>query len=321
MYSLGAAFYHLTSGQPPFEAETTVALMMKHIQEPLTPLYVVNPKAPADLCDVIHRVMSKDPNDRYEDYDDLVAELRQVELHRRSKEAERQALIDAEPPPLAAGDSETAVISAPAGPEAAPELLPKPPRRAPEARLIDIPMPPEKSHYLTRLISGLAIFALILAAVTLLMRETPDEGGTRRSGFALLMNKLLGEGQGESRWTAEEERLQAYEDTRVRMNLVNAASQNFNFKMGRYPHTVAELMEKGLVTVKTSQDAWGREFRIYAPKKWIVSFGMDGIEGNADDFQLDQDGAWLGVPLEVRDMDKEKKAVPDVERHGKPETL
>ncbi len=64
-YSLAVVAYEMIIGRPPFEAETPLAIVLKHITEPLTPPIVINPRVPQPVSDVISKALNKDPNDRY----------------------------------------------------------------------------------------------------------------------------------------------------------------------------------------------------------------------------------------------------------------
>ena len=64
-YSLAVLAYEMLLGRPPFEGETPLAIVLKHITEPLTPPVSVNPRVPQAVSDVISKALSKDPNDRY----------------------------------------------------------------------------------------------------------------------------------------------------------------------------------------------------------------------------------------------------------------
>ncbi|MFN7942775.1 MAG: serine/threonine-protein kinase [Thermoanaerobaculia bacterium] len=76
IYSLGATFYHLLSGAPPFAADTPVGVLLQHVGGQLTPLRQRNPRVPPAVAAVIERMLEKDPARRYADYDQLIADLR-----------------------------------------------------------------------------------------------------------------------------------------------------------------------------------------------------------------------------------------------------
>jgi len=79
MYSLGATLYHMVCGQVPFPAATYKRIRELHLREPLPSPRGSMPELPESLCDVISKMMAKDPQDRYQSYEELIADLRRVE--------------------------------------------------------------------------------------------------------------------------------------------------------------------------------------------------------------------------------------------------
>ncbi len=75
VYSLGATFYYLLTGRPPF-AEGTVAqkLLCHQMREP-RPLREVRPDVPEGLAAVLARMMAKAPSDRYQTPADVAEAL------------------------------------------------------------------------------------------------------------------------------------------------------------------------------------------------------------------------------------------------------
>ncbi|MBN2134622.1 MAG: protein kinase [Acidobacteria bacterium] len=71
IYSLGATFYHLMAGEPPFHASTPFEYLKKHINEPLIPLKERNPLVPELISDIIYKMMEKNPKDRYQSYKEI----------------------------------------------------------------------------------------------------------------------------------------------------------------------------------------------------------------------------------------------------------
>lgn len=75
MYSLGCALYHLLSGEPPFVAQTAVALLLKHVNEPPAPLRTKAPGVPPKLAAIIERLLRKKASERFATYEDLLSAL------------------------------------------------------------------------------------------------------------------------------------------------------------------------------------------------------------------------------------------------------
>ncbi len=64
-YSLGVILYLLTTGELPFDAETPLAVAIKHISEPLPTIQSVSPNVPETVERVILRATAKDPAHRF----------------------------------------------------------------------------------------------------------------------------------------------------------------------------------------------------------------------------------------------------------------
>ncbi|MFH0980220.1 MAG: serine/threonine-protein kinase [Planctomycetota bacterium] len=78
IYSLGATFYHMTTGRVPFEGATPSAVMHKHLKEPLVPADHVNTDLSAGIGEIIEVMMAKARDDRYATTRDLIADLQAV---------------------------------------------------------------------------------------------------------------------------------------------------------------------------------------------------------------------------------------------------
>ncbi len=75
IYSLGVMLYEMVTGQAPYEAETPMAVMLKHIQAPLPPPRTIRHDLPNALERIILKTMAKRPEARYQTATDLVADL------------------------------------------------------------------------------------------------------------------------------------------------------------------------------------------------------------------------------------------------------
>jgi eukaryotic-like serine/threonine-protein kinase len=76
MYSLGATFYHCVTGQLPFQAKSAREFLLKHAAEQLVPPHVVAPdRVDEATSEIVCTMMAKNPDDRYQHYDDLISAL------------------------------------------------------------------------------------------------------------------------------------------------------------------------------------------------------------------------------------------------------
>ncbi len=78
VYALGVVLYEMLTGRTPFDAETTVGIALKHLQETPTPIQQLNPRVPTSVAAIVNRAMAKDPAQRYEDAGALAGALRAV---------------------------------------------------------------------------------------------------------------------------------------------------------------------------------------------------------------------------------------------------
>jgi serine/threonine protein kinase len=64
-YSLGAVFYEILTGKPPFTGSDLMELVHAHIAQTPVPPCLVNRNIPEVLSDIIMKLMAKNPEDRY----------------------------------------------------------------------------------------------------------------------------------------------------------------------------------------------------------------------------------------------------------------
>ncbi|NLF94427.1 MAG: protein kinase, partial [Oligosphaeraceae bacterium] len=78
IYSLGATLYHALSGGYPFQTTDLNEMALKHLCEPLLPLRERVPDVPAPLARLVEVMMAKRPQHRYQNYEQLQADLARV---------------------------------------------------------------------------------------------------------------------------------------------------------------------------------------------------------------------------------------------------
>jgi serine/threonine-protein kinase len=79
LYSLGATFYHLLTGQPPFRGESALAIAYHQVHTAPAPLNAVRPDVPPPLAGAILRMLAKKPEDRFPSAESLLQELRKID--------------------------------------------------------------------------------------------------------------------------------------------------------------------------------------------------------------------------------------------------
>jgi eukaryotic-like serine/threonine-protein kinase len=78
LYSLGVVLYEALTGELPYTADNPIAVSMKHVNEPLRPPVELNSRIPKGMNALVTKLLSKDPEDRYADADELADDLWRV---------------------------------------------------------------------------------------------------------------------------------------------------------------------------------------------------------------------------------------------------
>ncbi len=76
IYALGATLFEMVSGAPPFEADSSMSLMMMHLNNLPPDLRRMRPDAPEGLVQIIEKSLAKDPADRFQSAAEMAAALR-----------------------------------------------------------------------------------------------------------------------------------------------------------------------------------------------------------------------------------------------------
>lgn len=75
IYSFGATAYHLFAGHPPYRGASPFDVAVQHVQNEPTPLGEIRPDLPAELCAMVHKMMAKRPEDRYQSGREIAKEI------------------------------------------------------------------------------------------------------------------------------------------------------------------------------------------------------------------------------------------------------
>jgi hypothetical protein len=299
MYSLGATFYHLVVGKPPFDGPNPTQIMMKHVTAPLVPARNINPEVPIEFDDVLRRCMAKEPSSRYLDYSDLVADLGRIKLQYLAKE--RGSLV------TGMGDMPTMRV----GPGGMP-VAPGGPARRGDKSLIGQALAAEAAEeavipiwrYFAMGTGALMVLLAIAFAILLSARPStsPAEqqaSGTAPTGLKILVDRLAAQASSDAPTAPPPDSdYLAYLATREIVEELGRAMFTFSVEKGRQADSIIELARSGAAVeiYDTSArgvplDGWGRPLDYARGQQVIVSMGLDGRPSTPDDIRCDAEGA------------------------------
>jgi formylglycine-generating enzyme required for sulfatase activity len=128
IYSLGVVLYEMATGRVPFEAETPLAVVLKHITDPLPLPSTVNPDVPEGVERVVLKAMAKEPDDRFGSAGEM-ADVLQEAVGSGAIAISSPAEVEAKTLPLPAAE-----IAPPTAPDAAPPSVTPAPAALPRRR-------------------------------------------------------------------------------------------------------------------------------------------------------------------------------------------
>ncbi|MCB8945124.1 MAG: protein kinase [Ardenticatenaceae bacterium] len=79
IYSLGVMLFQMVTGKLPFDADTPLAVVMKHVNEPVPMPVSFNPNVPFRLQEVILKALEKEPERRFQSANEMVSALRRAQ--------------------------------------------------------------------------------------------------------------------------------------------------------------------------------------------------------------------------------------------------
>ena len=78
IYSLGIILFEMLTGKQPYEADTPMAVAIKHITDPVPRILTANPNLPTGMDAIIQKAMAKNKSDRYSTAVDMTNALRDL---------------------------------------------------------------------------------------------------------------------------------------------------------------------------------------------------------------------------------------------------
>ena len=85
IYALGIILYEMLTGKQPYEADTPMAVAIKHITDPVPHILNANPKLPEGMDTIIQTAMAKDKTERYSGAVEMTNALRDLARNNTTK--------------------------------------------------------------------------------------------------------------------------------------------------------------------------------------------------------------------------------------------
>jgi serine/threonine-protein kinase len=79
LYSVAAVFFEMLTGNPPFEGETAVDIVVKHMNDKVPSICRVRPELPREVDLFMQKAMAKSPTDRYSTPREFINALEQLQ--------------------------------------------------------------------------------------------------------------------------------------------------------------------------------------------------------------------------------------------------
>ncbi|NPV85711.1 MAG: protein kinase [Anaerolineae bacterium] len=171
IYSLGVVLYELITGRKPFQADTPMAVVLKHITEPLPRPKSVVPDLPDRVEKVIFKALAKQPDERYQSMSAFASALEEIAyeklpqatltdekltadnvLHKDTAAVLPQRIMDRQPSPMPVFQPVSPVVS-----------HPPPPLPARQAGVVSA-RPPAVRKGAFPALGGMALIAVLLVA-------------------------------------------------------------------------------------------------------------------------------------------------------------
>lgn len=109
IYSLGVMLFEMISGRVPFDSDTALSIMLKHLNDPVPDIRAINADVPEALAAAAQKALAKQPDDRFQSAHEMAAALRHAAASVPALPAEKTSL--GAPSPVRPQPEPTATIA------------------------------------------------------------------------------------------------------------------------------------------------------------------------------------------------------------------
>lgn len=168
IYSLGVTCYHMLSGKPPFRGNSAFELASHHVHTEPQHLSQVRPDLLPELCSLVHKMMAKRPEQRYQSCSELLKDL--ARLRDSLAMIKSQPAINAGMQPGPAGLESTPAVTPTA---AVPTPIEVPPAQPTSAPSLTITLPHLSRHWVIGLAAATILASFLLGGLWSWLNNRP----------------------------------------------------------------------------------------------------------------------------------------------------
>lgn len=114
VYSVGATLFHMLTGNPPFQADSQVAVLHKHCNEPLPNLKQLRPDLSEALIATIEKCLAKNADARYQTAGELLVDIENLMRGKATSLGLHPPVLSLDSPDLMRFDHSWELLSSPA---------------------------------------------------------------------------------------------------------------------------------------------------------------------------------------------------------------
>ncbi len=97
LYSVATVLFEMLTGRPPFEGETAVDIVVKHMNEKVPSICRIRSDLPPEIDEFVLKAMAKSPEDRFSTPQEFISAIEQLQQRIQTLRPERRELAERNP--------------------------------------------------------------------------------------------------------------------------------------------------------------------------------------------------------------------------------